>query len=159
MRSSAARGMAPDRTRLSYLGVPLLGLLAVQFLLGMDLNLYVTLPTGSPGAILESNLVLLLHVAVAVLLLGLGANIVRVAIRAGVRRDVAVSLLGLASLAVAFAAGLWFAFGTGGNAASFAMSGGFVGAVLEAGYLLATFPGAAAGDPTPGSSAPAAEQE
>ncbi len=127
-------------TRLGFLGIPLLALLAVQFLLGMSLNLFVTLPNGNAVAILDSSPTLLAHVAVAVLLLGLAANVVRTAARYGTRRDLLVAGLGLISGLVAFVAGLWFTFDGGSNAASFVMSAGFLGMVLEAAYLLRSHP-------------------
>jgi cation transport ATPase len=130
----------PDRTtanvRLAFLGIPLLVLLAIEFLLGMGLNLYVPLGTGTPLAILESSVWLLLHVGVGVLLLGIASNIVRTAARAHDRRTLAVSVLGLLSGIAAFAAGLAFTFGSQSPTASYAMAIGFLGMVLEAGYLL-----------------------
>ena len=53
--SVAGNGLGDPRRRLRFLGVPLLGLLAGEFLLGMALNLYATIPVGPPVAVLESS--------------------------------------------------------------------------------------------------------
>lgn len=123
-------------SRLASLGGPFLVLVVVEFLLGMALNLFETLPTGSPGHVLESSPLLLVHLAVGFLLLGIGANAVRWASAAGLRVPTLVTVLGLMSGVAAFLAGLSFAFGDPTSAASYAMSVGFAGLVAEAGYLL-----------------------
>jgi hypothetical protein len=140
MAAGATAGRTAAPARLGFLGLPLVALLSVEFLLGMGLNLFVTLPGGAPLAILASSPTLVAHVIVAVLLLGLAANILRTALRDGQRRDVLVASLGLLSGAVAFGAGLSFTFAGGSDGVSYAMSAGFLGMVLEAAYFLRSFP-------------------
>lgn len=126
---------SPDR--LGGLGAPMLGLLVVEFLLGMALTLFVTLPTGSPLTVLAASPVLWVHIAVGFLLIGIAARAVREAWR---ERDAAargVTALGLVSALLAFLAGMAFAFGDQSPAASYVMSVGFTGVLIDAGYLLA----------------------
>jgi hypothetical protein len=134
--SAAADPRAAAAIQLARFGPPLLGLLAIEFLLGMALNLFVTLPTGSPLHILESSPLLIVHAVVGVLLLGFASNIVRWSVRAGEGIAVAFSVLGLLSAVLAIGAGFAFAFGDQSAVASYSMSVGFVGLVVEAGYLL-----------------------
>ena len=133
---AANRDASEPLVRLRALGAPFLGLVVIEFLLGMSLNLLVTLPTGSPATILESSPLLDLHVVLGVLLLGISGNAVRLASRSGAPRAIGVTLLGLVSGFTAFGAGLAFAFGDQSPAASYAMSVGFVGLLITAGYLL-----------------------
>jgi hypothetical protein len=140
----------PAVARLARLGPPFLGLVAIEFLLGMSLNLFVTLPSGSPEHILAASPVLDVHLLFGVLLLGIAANAVHLAAAARTRPAVLVTVLGLLSGLAAFGAGLSFAFGDQSAGASYAMSVGFVGLLLEAGYLLhirSTLP-ALGGSPT-----------
>lgn len=132
-------GPSPDpdhMARLGRLGPPYLALVLIEFLLGMSLNLFVVLPTGSPLAVLTGSPLLDVHVAFGVLLLGIAANAVRLAIAARIRAPIVVSAMGLASGAGAFVAGLSFAFGSPSALASFAMSVGFVGLLVAAGFLM-----------------------
>lgn len=133
--------MSPDpaeRTaaRLRSFGPPLLGMLVVEFLFGMVLNLGPPLSTGAPWAVLASSPALLVHVALALLLVGITANALRWASASGERTAIGVTAFGLASVVTALLAGFDFAFGAGTAAASFAMSAGFTGALIEAAYLL-----------------------
>lgn len=127
---------APVARRISSLGAPMLGLLVVEFLLGMALALFVTLPSGGPVAVLEGAPLLWIHIAVGFLLIGISANALRWAIAAGEGTVRAVTALGLASAVGAFLAGMAFAFGDQSPVASYAMSVGFVGVLIDAGYLL-----------------------
>jgi hypothetical protein len=120
----------------SVLGIPLLALLAVEFLLGMALNLFIAVPPGSPASILESSPWLDVHIAVGLMLLGLLGRIVALGAR---QRDPSTTIagaIGLASGVGAFLAGLSFAFGGGSPAASFVMSVGFAGLLVSAAILL-----------------------
>lgn len=132
-----AAAAPPERPRpLARLGPPFLGLVAVEFLLGMSLNLFVTLPTGSPIQVLGASPLLDLHLVVGGMLLGIAANAVRLSRSDPDRRATAVTVLGLTSGVLAFASGLDFAFSNGSPGASFGMSAGFVGLLVESGYLL-----------------------
>lgn len=126
----------PSRAGLARLGPPFLGLVTVEFLLGISLNLFVALPTGSPTSVLAASPLLDVHLLVGLLLLGIATNVFRLALREKRRAPAVVTGLGLLSGLGAFAAGLSFAFGSPSAAASFAMSAGFVGLMLEAAYLL-----------------------
>ncbi|MCI4363720.1 MAG: hypothetical protein L3K13_05380 [Thermoplasmata archaeon] len=128
----ARRGEGPQ---LRVLGVPLIFLLAAQLLLGTALNLFGSLPSGSPLKILESSPILLLHVVVGVLLVGLSSRILTLGLRLRDRRSSAVGALAVLSALVAFLAGVAFTFGGGGTFASYLMSVGFTG-VLVGGALL-----------------------
>jgi hypothetical protein len=129
---------------LARLGVPFLVLAIIEFLLGMSLNLFVTLPTGSPVSILEASPWLDVHVVFGIGLLGMAANALRLSIRAGPPRALLVTALGLFSGVAAFGAGMAFAFGSPSATASYAMSIGFVGLLLEAGFLLSLKPSSSA---------------
>jgi hypothetical protein len=123
--------------RLGVLGIPLTILLAIQFLLGMTLNLFVALPSGGgAGSILVSDPVLLLHLGVGILLLGLAGRALAMALPLHRPRLVAVTALGLTSVVVAFLSGLSFMSGGQSAGASFVMSAGFAGAFLAAALLL-----------------------
>ena len=123
--------------RLSTLGMAMLGLLVIEFLLGMALALFVTLPTGDPITVLASSPILWVHILVGFLLIGITANALRWALRTAPRAARAVTALGLLSAIAAFLAGMAFTFGDPSPGASYAMSVGFAGILLDAGYLLA----------------------
>jgi hypothetical protein len=125
-----------DRTRLARFGGPLLGLLGVEFLLGMGLDQFVSLPTGTPAQVLAGSPLLDVHLVVGALLLGFAANILRTSIRAHEPRTMVVASVGLVSAVVAVATGLAFAFAGQAAVDSYVMSVGFLGMVVEAGYLL-----------------------
>ncbi len=126
----------PDRlARLGQLGPPYLALVLIEFLLGMLLNLFAALPSGSPTSILAASPLLDVHVAIGVLLLGIGANSVRLASATRSRAALVVSSVGVVSGVGAVVAGMAFAFGSQSPLASFAMSVGFVGLLVAAGYL------------------------
>ena len=129
-------GTRDPRAVLASLAGPMLGILAVEFLLGMVLNLFVTLPTGGAVAILASNGFLILHILLAVALIGIGGRAVSVSVRSHERRLVGASLLALLSAVGATLAGLSFTVGPGGADASLAMSVGFIGLLVAAALLL-----------------------
>jgi hypothetical protein len=133
---STSPARAADRASLARFGGPLLGLLGVEFLLGMTLDQFVTLPTGSPAMLLATSPILDVHLVLGALLLGFAANILRVSVRVRERRTIAFSVLGLLSALLAVGTGLAFAFAGQAALDSYAMSVGFLGMVVEAGYLL-----------------------
>jgi hypothetical protein len=147
------RGSVP-----SVLGIPLLALLTVEFLLGMALNLFLALPSGSPATILASSPWLDVHIAVGLMLLGLLGRVVALGARQRDRSTVIAGAIGLASGVGAFLAGLSFAFGGGSPLASYVMSVGFAGLLVSAAILLrprfAPRPGTSALD-SPDESGPA----
>jgi hypothetical protein len=141
MTTDPRRGRPGDPLlRLGALGLPFLGLVAIEFLLGISLNLFVSLPTGSPPAILESSPVLDVHVAFGLFLLGIATNALLLAAAAKRPRAILVTSLGLVAGVGAFGAGVAFAFGDPSAVASYVMSLGFVGLLFEAGYLLSLRP-------------------
>ncbi|MCI4319118.1 MAG: hypothetical protein L3K23_03165 [Thermoplasmata archaeon] len=120
----------------SVLAIPLLGLLAVEFLLGMALNLFIAVPSGSPATILATSPWLDVHIAVGVMLLGLLGRVLSLGVRARDRSTAVAGAIGLGSGLGAFLAGLSFAFGGGSAGASYLMSVGFAGLLLSAALLL-----------------------
>jgi hypothetical protein len=136
MMATKANGADPV-ARLGVLGIPFAILLAIEFLLGMTLNLFVALPSGGgAGSILVSDPILVLHLLVGLLPLGLTGRALAMALRLHRPRLVAVTALGLISVVVAFLSGLSFMLGGQSAGASFAMSAGFAGAFLAAALLL-----------------------
>jgi hypothetical protein len=132
-------GAGRARARFAQLGWPLFILVAIEFILGISLGLFVTLPTsGGSLAILESNPILILHFLVAFLLLGILLRIVALAVGLGDRRAIGVGGLGLLSGVVAFLGGTAFTFGGQSAVASLVMSLGFVGVLVTA-LLLVSF--------------------
>ena len=133
MSASAPGGPA----RLAALGGPMLGLLVVEFLLGMALALFVTLPSGGPLTVLAANPLLWVHIAVGFLLIGITANALRWALAGAPRTAQVITAIGFVSAVAAFLAGMAFTFGDQSAAASYAMSVGFAGVLADSGYLLA----------------------
>jgi hypothetical protein len=142
--TSFRMGARDPREQLRLLGLPMLGLLGVELLLGMSLNLFTTLPTGSVESVLLSNPVLIVHVLIGVLLIGTMARAVALARRADSRRVLGVASLGLVSVLVAFLAGVSFAFVSQTAASSYFMTVGFTGAFLSVGFLVLAKEGSAA---------------
>lgn len=128
---------AAARDPLGAVAAPMLGLLVVEFLLGMGLALFVTLPTGSPLTVLAASPLLWVHLAVGLMIIGITARALRDALAAGKGVVRGVTALGFVSALLAFLAGLSFTFGDQSAVASFVMSVGFTGVLLDAGYLLA----------------------
>ena len=126
-------------SRLHRLAILVLVLLAVQFVLGMTLNLFTTFP-NIPGGIVESNQflplfteypVLLVHYSLGVILFIF--SIVILIFARGIREMhiFPVAMLGFFSVLAAFASGIEFmvhAFQN--NTYSFTMSIGFIVALL-----------------------------
>jgi hypothetical protein len=138
--SSPGWGRLGDDPRgaLRTLGGPMLGLLAVQFLLGMTLNLFVTVPSDVRGiAVLWSSPALLLHVIVGVAVVGIFGRGARVAARTQDSRLLATGGLGLVGAVLAFLAGLSFVFEGQTAGASMVMAVGFLVATIVAGIFLA----------------------
>jgi hypothetical protein len=127
---------ARQRWVLGILGLPIPGLLAIEFLLGMALNLYVSPPSGSALSILEASPVLIVHILVGVMLAGITARVLLLGIRLRDRRGAVAGALGFLSTLVAFLAGMAFTFGGQELAASYVMSVGFTGILLSAALLL-----------------------
>ncbi|MGI0068506.1 MAG: hypothetical protein ACREB9_08925, partial [Thermoplasmata archaeon] len=124
------------RALLSFLGVPIAALLAVEFLLGMALNLFTTISGGSAVSILSSSPVLVAHIVIAVLLIGITARALALAIRIRERRGVSAAALGFVSGIVATLAGISYTFAAQSTAASYAMSVGFAGLFVSVVLLL-----------------------
>ncbi|MGI0053466.1 MAG: hypothetical protein ACREC5_03090 [Thermoplasmata archaeon] len=132
-----APGAAERATRrVRLLGQASLALLVAQNLLGIGLNLYISLPT--PPTFVEvfvSVPLLTAHIAVAFALFGLAVVLVREARRTGVPRATALSALMLAFLTLAIQEGFAFTF-TADNAFSLGMEVGFAGAFASVALLL-----------------------
>jgi hypothetical protein len=125
-------GMTLDR-----LAIGMFVLLAIEFLLGMALALFVSLPSGSGVvAILTSTPVLDLHILFAVFLIGISARAIVLSRGQGERTLLYASVLAFVSSLVATAAGWSFAFDGQAPDASFVMSLGFLGVLLGA-FVLA----------------------
>lgn len=117
----------------------MLGMLAIEFILGMALNLFLALPSeGGIVAILESSPVLVLHLLLGVGLVGIAARATALSFRSPLRAQRAAGPFALLSGLVAFLAGISFAFGGQAPSASFVMSLGFVGMAVAAAVLLAS---------------------
>ncbi|MCI4345426.1 MAG: hypothetical protein L3K07_01530 [Thermoplasmata archaeon] len=136
-------GEAPEQRRGTHvrtLGIPLLILLAAEFLLGMALNLFGSLPGGSALTVLESSPILVLHIILGVLLVGTSARVLALGRRLRDRRATASGALALLSSLLAFLAGMAFTFNGGSAAASYLMSVGFTGVLVGAALLLVPRP-------------------
>ena len=132
--SSAPPSARDDRATLRFLALPMMGLLVVEFLLGMSLDLFLPLPGGSLLGVLLASPVLLAHVVVGVLLIGVTGRAAVLGVRLRATPPAAAGVLGLLSAFVAFLAGLAFV-GDGSSAASFVMSAGFAGVLVAATLL------------------------
>lgn len=126
---------------LNRLAIGMFVLLAIEFLLGMALALFVSLPMGAGVvAVLTSSPVLDLHILLAVFLIGISARATALARGRSERTLLSASGLALASSLVATAAGWSFAFDGQAPVASFVMSLGFLGVLLGA-FVLHRHPG------------------
>jgi hypothetical protein len=128
---------------LDRLAIGMFLLLAVEFVLGMILALFASLPTGaSTVTLLSSAPVLDLHIVLAVLIIGISARALVLAFRAPGSLARWASGLALGSALVATFAGVAFAFGGQDPSASMVMAVGFLGILLGAfllrGYATAT---------------------
>ncbi len=118
----------------------MLMLLAVQFLLGMDVNLFGAFPeTSDVLQVLESSTdpALTVHMAVAFILLALAIAVAVLAFRRPLPWKVSwIAVGGVLGVLWAFESGIEFVLsGFSNNAASFSMAAGFLAAVVIYGYL------------------------
>ncbi|MCI4326563.1 MAG: hypothetical protein L3K16_02870 [Thermoplasmata archaeon] len=121
---------------LDRLAVGMFALLALEFLLGMALALFVSLPMGAGVvAILVSTPVLDLHILLALALIGISARALVLARRESERGPLVAAGVALVSAIVATGAGWTFAFDGQAPDASFVMAVGFLGVLLGA-FLL-----------------------
>jgi len=123
MRSgiAAARlGWLNTLTWLRILIAVTLALLVVQFVLGMEINIYLTPPYSS------SNGTFSLHYSLGILSLGFGLAILAVSVLTRHVTPVLTSVAGFLALAIAGEAGREFAFSGQSNFLSLVMSLGFI---------------------------------
>ncbi len=133
-----------SRDELGRIVGPMVGLVALEFLLGMGLNLFGDLPSHPAAGELLADPLLFVHVLVGVLLVGITARATALAVRGPRRSAVPPAVLGVVSAVGAFVAGLDFTFAGLSATASFAMAAGFLGIVVSAvGLLWATAVGPA----------------
>ena len=140
MSARSERGRRARRpVTLEFLTSILVALLAVQFLLGTYLELFVGLPAeaGVGGISLDGLVALVLHIAVGILLVGLTLRMTLVAARSKNRRGTVLAGLAALGILVAFLGGVGFTFGAHEDVASFVMAFGFAVAMFCAGVLLA----------------------
>ena len=118
------------------IAVPLgmLGLLAVQFLLGMALNLYVSIPAfgASMAAMMRTGPLVMMHMMLGMLLAGGALLALALALPLG-RRAAGCASVGLVGILVAGLGGLLFLMDGQTNGTSYLMAVGFLVAV--AGYV------------------------
>lgn len=110
-----------------------LGLLGIQYFLGMEVNIYLAPPYSS------SNLIFSLHYSLGILVLGFSLAILAVSVLTRDLPTVTASVVGFMSIAVAGEAGRQFAFSSQNNYLSLAMSLGFLvafGAYIAEAFLL-----------------------
>ncbi len=113
-----------------------MGLLVVQFLLGMYVNLYINIPTTLTTSFWEaaSTPLVIAHMWVGTALLGVA---IYLALRSGAAINPAArwaAYSGLFWVAFAFASGIAFLFGGADNVYSYLMSAGFLFAVMSYGF-------------------------
>lgn len=110
----------------------MLGMLGLQFLVGMAVNLYVKLPSagGAMTEMMGSGPLVMFHMMLG-MFLAAGA-VVALALPYG-RHAVGCAAIALAGILVAGLGGLVFLMGGQSNGASYLMAVGFLGAV--AGYV------------------------
>jgi hypothetical protein len=139
----SARGDPGRRGRrpvsLEFLASVLVGLLAIQFLLGTYLEIFVTIPPGRDiGAIpIIGLVVLVLHIVVGILLVGLSLRMTLIALRTKARGGTILAGVSALGILVAFLGGMGFTFGDQSDVLSFVMATGFFLAMLCSGVLLA----------------------
>jgi hypothetical protein len=121
---------------LERLAIGMFLLLAIEFVLGMTLGLFVTLPVNpNVETVLTSSPVLGLHILVALLIVGIAIRAVALSRRDPSRWPLYGSALALVSAVIATATGWVFAFDGQSPDASFAMALGFLG-VLAGAFVL-----------------------
>ena len=132
-------GRSPASTRQSAnSAAPLgmLGLLAVQFLLGMAANLYVQLPSAGAGMaeMMRSGPLVMIHMMLGMILAAGALLAIAIALPYG-RWAVGSAAVALGGILVAGFGGLLFLMGGQSNGASYLMAVGFLVAV--GGYVAA----------------------
>jgi hypothetical protein len=128
-------GMTLDR-----LATGMFFLLAVEFVLGVALGLFVALPSGvGVAAVLTSSWVLDLHILVALLIVGISIRALVLSIPVPRRTARFASSLALGSSLIATISGWAFAFDGQSPDASFAMALAFLGVLIGA-FLLRGLP-------------------
>jgi hypothetical protein len=131
--SAPPAGAPRGGTTLDRLAIGMFLLLAIEFVLGMILGLFVSLPSGSGVVgILTSTPVLDLHILLAVFIIGISARAIALARAQPDRSRLYASVLALVSALIATAAGWGYAFEGQDPGASFVMSLGFLGVMLGA---------------------------
>ncbi len=112
-------------------------LLVVQFLLGMDTNLYVNVPTTLTSTFWTdpSTWIIRFHMIVGTLILLIGIYLVVKMSAVKNRMVVGATLSGLFWVIVAYASGLAFLFGGANNIFSFTMAIGFLFALLSYAFV------------------------
>jgi hypothetical protein len=115
------------------------GLLGPQFVLGMILNLFVTLPSdGSLSGISASSLtVLVLHIILAFVIVAVAIAMIVISVRTGSRAAVSGSLIVALGVITSFVSGRVFLSGQD-NIDSLIMAMGFLVATVGAGMIHAT---------------------
>jgi cytochrome bd-type quinol oxidase subunit 1 len=114
-------------------------LLAIEFVLGVALGLFVNLPSGSGVvSILTSYPLLDLHILIALFIIGISFRAMALSLREPNRVALSASALALISAVVATIAGWLFAFDGQDAHASFVMALGFLGVLLGAFVLRGT---------------------
>ena len=135
-RSTPSRRAPAPTGRSANIAAPLgmLGLLAMQFLLGMALNLYVTIPPFGAGmaAMMRTGPLVMAHMMLGMVLAGGALLTLATALPWG-RRAVGCAAAALAGILVAGLGGLLFLLGGQTSGASYLMAVGFLVAV--AGYV------------------------
>ena len=111
----------------------LVGLLVVQFILGMASNLFVTIPKVKPYLVFHEFGPIAIHAANGVLIIILAVWLRILAGRQ--KRYIAPAAIGGVSAAIAFAAGVIFVNFGQNNIYSFIMAVGFITAFTEYAYI------------------------
>lgn len=125
-----------------------LGVLAVQFLLGMDVNLFVHLPDpgysvgmGGMMGVMAGSPALMVHMLLGILLAILGLVAVLTAATTGRTGVLVSSVVGALGIVVAGLGGIRFLMYGQGTVASFVMAVGFLVALLAFVFELLVLPG------------------
>ena len=126
--AEARRGFSLRRV-----AVAILGLLLIELVLGVVLNVFVNLPMGaSVVSVLSSQPVLDLHILVALLLIGLSGHAVMKSRHEPSGRPKGAAALALLSALIASAGGWEFVFNGQAPAAAGVMTIGFLGVLIAA---------------------------
>ena len=108
----------------------MLGLLTVQFLIGMAVNLYVTLPSANSGmaGMMRGGPLVMIHMMLGIILI-LGALVAFVTSLPYGRWAIVCAAISLGGMILAGVGGITFLMGGESNSASFLMAIGFLVAV------------------------------